>query len=240
MSTFVPARFEKLRIEAYEDSGYSTIVTIDGKTQFEVLANPETITRKFGVEYSEIKEKGNKKNGTYFKTKPEEFKLDVLLDGTGVMDSPTNVSLTAGADGLKDISKEIELLQKFCVTTNGDTHRPHFIKLFWGSLDGFFKGALTALDIDYKLFSPDARPLRAIAHISLISAISAQDAVLLEGAKSPDITHERSFNVEDKLPLLTQRIYKDGGYYIDVAKANKMAGFRNIKRGTKILFPPIK
>lgn len=246
---FIPAKFEKLRIEAYKESSFAdsskvSVPVADGtRDYFEVLVNPETITRKMGIEYSEVKEKGNKNNGTFFKIKPEEFKLDVLLDSTGVVPSPTNVPLSTSTDTpslLKDISAEIELLRKLCVESDGESHRPHFIKLFWGKMDGFFKGAITALDIDYKLFTPDARPIRAIVHISLISSISAAEAVKLEDAHSPDITHERIFKPEDNLPLMTHRIYKDGSYYIDIARQNKMNSFRKIKTGTKIQFPPLQ
>lgn len=230
---------EKLRLEAYRDSGYSEKVVIDGKDRFEVMINPETITRKIGIEYSEVKENGNRNNGTYFKNKPEDFKLDVLLDSTGIIPSTNEFKFTTDLT-IKDISAEIELLRKFCVDTNGETHRPHFLKLFWGAGDSFFKGALTNLDIDYKLFTPDARPIRAVAHISLISAISASDAVLLESAQSPDITHERQIESSDTLHLLCHKFYKDNTYYTDVAKANKMNSFRKIKTGSKILFPPVK
>lgn len=230
---------EKLRIEAYEDSAFSKQVIVDGIRQFQTLINPETITRKIGIEYSEVKEKGNKNNGNYFKNKPEDFKLDILFDATGIIPSTNEFKFTTDLT-LKDVSAEIELLKKFCVDTNGDTHRPHFLKLFWGAGDSFFKGALTALDIDYKLFTPDARPIRAIAHISLVAAISATDAVLLEAAKSPDITHERQIETSDSIHLLCNKFYKNSGYYTDVAKANKLNSFRKIKTGSKILFPPIK
>jgi nucleoid-associated protein YgaU len=55
---------------------------------------------------------------------------------------------------------------------------------------------------------------------------------------SPDITHERKVMANDKLPLMTKKIYNDKKYYIDVAAYNRLDSFRNIQPGIKILFPP--
>lgn len=238
--------FAKLRIEAFEDIDFKTQVQIAGEDgtmldHYEVLVNPETITRKTAITYEMKEEKGLKNKVPYYNNKPEEFKLDVLLDSTGIIPAKTNLDLTnSGSEvtQIKDIANEVALLQQFCLDPNGKIHRPHFLRLTWGKF--LFEGALTALDIDYKLFTPDARPIRAIAHISLISALSDEKAVKLENAQSPDITHERSMKLSDNLPLLVNRIYNTGKYYIDVAQVNKLNSFRKIKLGTKIIFPPVQ
>jgi nucleoid-associated protein YgaU len=41
------------------------------------------------------------------------------------------------------------------------------------------------------------------------------------------------------LPLLCQKVYRDGSYYMQVAKANHLASFRDIKPGTQLVFPPL-
>lgn len=51
----------------------------------------------------------------------------------------------------------------------GDHHEPRYVKLVWGTL--LFKGRLTSLKIDYKLFKPDGTPLRAVVNCSFTDAI---------------------------------------------------------------------
>ena len=62
----------------------------------------------------------------------------------------------------------------------------------------------------------------------------------LENPLSPDITHERLFKAHDRLPLMTDKIYENPNYYIDVAKANGLTSFRKIAAGTKLFFPPVE
>ena len=45
-------------------------------------------------------------------------------------------------------------------------------------------GVLQSLDIDYKLFTPEGKPLRAIAHLGLISSINPTDAALASDLQS--------------------------------------------------------
>jgi hypothetical protein len=39
---------------------------------------------------------------------------------------------------------------------------------------------------------------------------------------------------------MTDKIYENPNYYIDVAKANGLTSFRKITAGTKIFFPPVE
>ena len=57
---------------------------------------------------------------------------------------------------------------------------------------------------------------------------------------SPDITHKRIIKQGDTLALMTQKIYNDQHYYMDVANVNRLDGFRKTTPGTEIFFPPIK
>jgi hypothetical protein len=46
--------------------------------------------------------------------------------------------------------------------------------------------------------------------------------------------------MNDRLPLLSEGIYENNAFYIDVAKNNKLLSFRQISLGQRIKFPPIK
>ena len=43
----------------------------------------------------------------------------------------------------------------------------------------------------------------------------------------------------DELPLITYDIYGDPHYYLEVARANKLTDFRNLRAGTTLHFPPV-
>jgi len=155
---------------------------------FVLLVNPETLSRKFEVEYSDGNLPNTNQQPKYFRTKPEEFKLDILFDGTGVV--RTRGSRAAGWSVCWRIrttmsARGSETLKNSVINMTGRRTSLFYVKICWGSTDGFFKGILTGLDIDYKLFRPDGKPIRAMAHLSLISSVHPQTAVLLEDKPFP-------------------------------------------------------
>jgi hypothetical protein len=219
------AKLEKLYIVPYSDPEYNTIAG----APFYTLMNPETYTYKYKIEFCETQAPGTSGVALKFnKMPPQEFNFDFLFDGTGVITSITTPPIPV-ADQLDDFRRQILQYQ-------GNIHRPYYLKIHWGTL--LFKGVLTAMDIEFKLFKPDGSPIRAIAKCSFKGTIEENLRVALENPMSPDITHERKVMANDKLPLMTKKIYNDKKYYIDVAAFNRLDSFRNIQPGTKILFPP--
>jgi Contractile injection system tube protein len=246
-------KITRMFIEAYGDPAFSDGPLAKGSgdapTKFTLLVNPETYTRKYAIEYVDDRRANTANRGLYFRTKPEEFKIDVLFDGTGVVvdGGLLNIAIVNpfSSDDDNDVSSQITTLKNFCYTYSGDVHRPNYLKITWGDLGdtesgGIFKGVMTSMDIDYKLFRPDGKPIRAVAHLTLMSAIDPATAVRLEDPKSPDVTHQRVFTASDHFTLVANKVYEDLNYYIDVAKANKMLSFRKVAQGTKIKLPPIK
>uniref|UniRef100_A0AAU6WLI4 LysM domain-containing protein n=1 Tax=Chryseobacterium endophyticum TaxID=1854762 RepID=A0AAU6WLI4_9FLAO len=57
---------------------------------------------------------------------------------------------------------------------------------------------------------------------------------------SPDLTHKRTIQDGDTLPLMTERIYGDSKYYLEVAKVNNLINFRQLVPGEELYFPPIE
>jgi hypothetical protein len=96
------------------------------------------------------------------------------------------------------------------------------------------------MNIEYKLFKPDGTPIRAIASADFRGYIEDNLRVAMENPLSPDITHERLFKAHDRFALMTDKIYNNPNFYIDVAKANALTGFRKIKAGTRLFFPPVE
>ena len=118
------------------------------------------------------------------------------------------------------------------------TQSTAFLKIHWGTL--LFKCVLINLDIEYKLFKPDGTPIRAIAKCTFKGTIEEDLRKALENKQSPDVTHERVVKAGDRLSLMTHNIYKQQHYLLPVAAFNQLDGFRKIKSGTKIYFPPVE
>lgn len=240
-------QLEKMYLIAYQNNEPNEAkVIVDGDEKFIFQVNPESYRRRFGIQYANTgRVPGTTSDaGTYNLTLPETFTVDILFDNSGVI---TNESLLQIAvvnpfspDKPNDVTRRVEKLKNFCYNFQSDPHRPYFIRLCWGDESGFFFGVVTTLEIDFKLFRPDGKPIRAVAHLSLNEA---EDRILSERRRhpaSPDITHEKVFKGGDLFSLLSHKVYKKSEHYIDVAKANKLLSFRNITEGTILKFPPLK
>ena len=219
------AQLEKLYILSYSDPEYNNIAA----PPFFALINPETYTYRYKIEFCETQGQGSSAVSLKFnKMPPQEFNFDFLFDATGTI---TNI-LTPPLP----VPDQLDLFRHQILQYQGDIHRPYYLKIHWGTL--IFKGVLTAMDIEFKLFKPDGTPIRAIAKCSFKGSIEENLRVVLKNPLSPEINHEKTVTASDKLPLMTKKIYNDQKFYIDVAAYNELDGFRNVQTGTKIFFPP--
>ncbi|MBC7849560.1 MAG: LysM peptidoglycan-binding domain-containing protein, partial [Chitinophagaceae bacterium] len=134
------------------------------------------------------------------------------------------------------VTDQLEIFRHSILQYQGDIHRPYYLKIHWGTL--LFKGVLTSMDIEFRLFSPDGSPLRAIAKCAFKGSVDENLRLAIENRMSPDITHKRFIKSSDRLPLLVQNIYNEQRHYVDVARFNKLDGFRKIDDGTEIKLPP--
>ncbi|MEC5174011.1 nucleoid-associated protein YgaU [Chryseobacterium nepalense] len=90
------------------------------------------------------------------------------------------------------------------------------------------------------MFTNEGKALRAIGKAKFSESISKELAAKEENKQSPDLTHKRTVQDGDTLPLMTERIYGDSKYYLEVAKANGLVNFRQLKPGSELYFPPIE
>ena len=160
------------------------------------------------------------------KVKPGDMSLTFFIDGTG-------------ANGVAiDVQQRVE---KFQAVTgyNGSIHRPNYLKVVWGTLQ-VKRCVLKSASIAYKLFKPDGVPLRAVVTANFTDTADDQTRVALAQDESPDLTHQRVFKAGDSLPLMCYQIYRDSSYYLEVARANNLDDFRNIRPGTPLNFPPLE
>jgi hypothetical protein len=230
-------KIEKLYIQAYSDPKF------EKKTgdKLEALINPETYTYRYKIDFCETQAAGTSGVALKFnKLPPQEFNFDFLFDGTGVVkgSSVLEVGISNPFTQSKNVAEQIDEFKHRVLEYKGEHHRPNYLQILWGTL--IFKGVLTSMDIEFKLFRPDGTPIRAIAKCMFKGTVDETLRVAKENPQSPDITHERNFTATDRLPLLTNGIYKDQRYYIDVAATNRLDSFRRIVPGIKIFFLPLK
>lgn len=230
MTTTQTSTLERLRIIAYKDVDYKT------KTgdQYEAVFNPGELVKQLNIEYQRAQGEGT--TGTELKFNrilPEELTLNLLFDATGALAYEANVSSTA----TKSVEEQLETFLKTVSHFDGSTHNTPYLMVIWG--DYLFKGKLIDLTITYTLFKPDGTPLRANAKATFSGTVSDKIRVRKEGKNSPDLTHVRTVEAGDTLPLMTQRIYGDFLPYLEVARVNGLKDFRNLKPGTQLVFPPI-
>lgn len=230
----------KVTIQTYKDNKYG------GKDSvvFTALINPTGFSLTHKVEYNtERKEGANATNSQFIKKSPQTLQLEFLFDGTGVTEANSGnklINKIKGKDPFSKTAVEKQLADFYSATGdfNGTIHKPYTVTVTWGKFE--FKGALTELTIDYKLFNKDGSPLRAIGKATFLESISEELAALMANKNSPDLTHKRTVQDGDTLPLMTERIYGDSKYYLEVAKANGLVNFRQLKPGSELYFPPIE
>ena len=221
----------KVVIRAFTDKNYSSSSEINQSTPYALPINPESYSRSFKLEYDKSKGQGNQGTAPKYKgTQPEEIKLECMFDGTGTVMGNTQSDLSVNTQ-VYDFLETVYFME-------GKIHKPKFLKIIWGELFTF-NCVLTSLDINYTLFNRTGDPLRAKVSASFLGHADDLIRVKKEDKSSPDLTHVRTIMAGDNLPLMTHEIYGDDSLYIQVAKANNLTSFRNIKPGKEVFFPSI-
>ena len=227
MASSPSGSLSKLSLKAYTDPKFSAVWS-GGPNPIKVQINPESYSQTLGALYTSQNPAGTKGDSdAYNREKGAGLRLALLFDGTGAIPD-------SAADS---VEQQIAELRRLCLTENPATHEPNFVVVTWGTL--LFKGRLLSLDIDYTLFDPDGTPLRAKVNASFKEYQDGKDSRAEQNQGSPDLTHVIIVKAGDTLPLMCHRIYGDGGYYPQVAAANGLDGFRALKVGMALTFPPL-
>lgn len=220
----------KMIITAYTDGDFLQ----KAGAPFQVMINPEKYTHKYSIKYTDPQAQGSSGGSPRFNKVPSEVvTFEIVFDATGVVPGPVPL-LAPPKDG---IAKQIETFKSLVFAYSGKIHSPKFITVSWGSL--LFRGRLSTLDLRYTLFKPDGSPLRATAAVTLLGYSDEEELARRANKTSPDLTHLVTVNAGDTLPLLCWNIYGSSSYYLQVAAANGLTGFRDIPAGTQLVFPPL-
>jgi len=211
-----------------DDSGN---VTVDDGASFEVMLNPSSYSHSYSIGYSKKEAMGQLGSDTKFSgVKPEKVSFDIVIDGTGVVEVPDSDS--------SDVKDQVKALTDIVYKYDGSNHEPNHVRVLWGSL--IFFGRLDSMSVEYTLFKPGGEPLRARIKLGFSGFMSKEEEALRANRSSPDMSHLIEFKAGDTLPLLCYRVYRDSSYYLEVARANNITNFRDIKPGSKLHFPPLR
>lgn len=230
----------KVKITAYKSAGFEENKKLSSG-EFTVVVNPEGYNRTYKIKYKEQQASGTRAQQMKFeKVEPEDIDFDFLFDKTGALPGTFKAKDDAGIrqESKDGIWPDIEQFKKVVYDYKGEIHQPPFLIIQWGEL--LFKCVLKEMTISYKLFRPDGTPLRALIKAKFTATVENELRVRQQADKSPDITHKRIVQAGDTLPMLCYKVYEDPAYYMQVAKANNLAGFRSLQPGMQLIFPPIE
>lgn len=217
-------KLEKMKILAFKDVDFTKPAA---PATWPVLVNPESYAMDYRIEYNTDTATGN--DGTvakYTRHDPEEFSCDLWFDNTGILDELPR----------PDIYVEMDQFRRFLLDIESETHEPRHFMIIWGKM--IFKGRVTGLQIQYKLFKPDGTPIRAMATVSFKGSMSDVLRLATANLLSPDLTHKRTVKAGDTLPNLCEEIYGSPDYVTQIARINNLAGYRQLTTGAELYFPP--
>ncbi len=229
---------EKLKIIGLKDTNESSVgagmpAATPSASSFGVpfsiyiaMFNPEKFSVSNQIDYNYDRTQGSTGSEQRFdKVSPRSFSFEFLIDGTGA------------SGEIRIVDADIKLF-KYTVGYIGDTHRPTYLIINWGTF--LVRCILKSLTVNYTLFTAFGIPLRATINASFEEYITQELEQLQNFLSSPDVTHVRTVTASDRLDLMSYNIYKDSKYYMELARVNKLNQFRKLNVGDKLVFPPVK
>jgi hypothetical protein len=236
----IPGKIQKITLKAYKDAAFEQELQPDGS--FTAQVNPESYTVNHVIQVNQQQASGTSgSQPRYENSPPQNMDFEFLLDATGVLSGdgmPAANSIVTGVTTITSIDDAVTKLKKVVYDFVSETHEPPYVKVFWGTF--LFKCRLTNLSITYKLFKPDGTPIRASAKCSFTEVVEDNQRTATEAAESPDLTHIRLVKQGDTLPFMCYTIYGDEHLYLEVAKANQLTNYRDLKAGQELFFPPVE
>jgi hypothetical protein len=220
----------KMVIHSYQKKDF---LVEDKNLTFTTPINPETFTRTSNIELETSR--GHGKPGTdpkYKSTKPEELKIEFVLDGTNTLEGYVDKY------NKMEVHEQIKAFTDCVYKYEGKIHRPRFLIVHWGK-ELKFPCVLSKLDVSYSLFKSNGNPLRAKLTATFVKYESEQAVAAAARINSPDLTHYRQAKQGDRLDLMTYNIYNDPNYFLQVGLVNNLSSVRRIKPGLDLYFPPI-
>lgn len=227
---FFGGGLQKLEFIGYSKNDFSQSSKVGS---FSLPINPESFNHAYKIELYTKKAQGKSAASVTFNSVGVETVdlKDIYIDGTGA------VPLINENKG-KTVDQLVEKLKKTVYSYSGSSHAPPFVQLVWGTFN--FNCFLQSFSVEYQMFKPDGTPLRAKIDMSFKGFVSPKEESSQANRQSPDVTHIITIKHGDSLPALCYQVYNNTTYYLDVAAFNELTDFRNLKVGSRLIFPPLK
>ena len=195
---------------------------------FLAMFNPEHFSVRQEIDWNRRNPPGSSgDNVNYGKTKARTFSVELMIDGTGVNTNGVKIPVPA----------QVALFRAATTNVQGLIHQPAFLIVQYGLF--ICTCVLESSSVDYTMFDFTGLPIRAKITAAFKERTVPTLSNILDMLSSPDLTHEKTVQQGDILPLLTYQTYNNQYYYLQVAKVNKLKNFRKLKAGSKLIFPPI-
>lgn len=122
---------------------------------------------------------------------------------------------------------------------SAEEHAPPKVRFLWGTLD--FDGHITSAQIQYTMFAPDGRPVRATLNLTLEGEEKKAEQKSKQNTfNSPNRTKERMLTEGDQLWMMAQQEYDDPALWKVIAEANGILNPRKLSRAMTLKVPSIK
>lgn len=202
---------------------------------FPVMYNPEKFTKGVRVKYKAKGVSGDATQEQEFDgIKADDVTFEFLFDATGGSINSIQGEIAKTLDG---VDAQVELFLELTQKRKSQEHQPPKLTLLWGTF--IFDCRMESAQVDYTLFNPLGRPLRA----TITATFKGDEPRILQSALaklfSADLTHARIVKDGETLPLISEKVYGDPKYYVEIAKVNGLKNFRNVPAGTELILPPL-
>jgi hypothetical protein len=167
---------------------------------------------------------------------PRKLSLDLFFDATYEGPDADVFDVT------RALLKMMEVDPGLKGGTKKNTGRPPHVTFTWGKVLTF-QAVADSLSIQYTLFHPDGRPIRATAKLSLIQVSKAEDgsSAPTEQKQNPttrgDILRSHVITDGDSLASIAFSAYGDATKWRTIADANGIDDPLRLRRGTTLSIP---
>lgn len=221
-----PPGFQQARIE------------IEGGQKIECLFNPNqySIQKSNKWDVKEVVGKGLPKP-QFGGGEPRKLSLDLLFDASDQGPAGDVLSVTGALLKMMEVNPGLKGGVK-----GKNTGRPPHVRFTWGKVLTF-QAVADSLSIQYTLFHPDGRPIRATVKLSLIQVSKAEDgsSAATEQKQNPttrgDILRSHVITDGDSLASIAYSAYGDPAKWRMIADANGIDDPLRLRRGTTLSIP---
>ncbi len=167
---------------------------------------------------------------------PRKLSLDLFFDATYEGPDADVLGVT------RALFKMMEVDPGLKGGTKKNTGRPPHVTFVWGNVLTF-KAVPDSLSIQYTLFHPDGRPIRATVKLSLIQVSKAEDGSSAAGEQKQnpttrgDILRSHVITDGDSLPSIAFSAYGDPTKWRTIADANDIDDPLRLRSGTTLSIP---